>query len=78
MKDVFEPPSLLEMRESPIPGGSRLGLALGRLALVLLALGELFTFVPMILSPALDVCALAVLGACAVWGMVALGRKVRR
>ena len=78
MKDVFEPPALLDRREAPIPGGPRLGRTLGLLALVLLALGELFTFVPMILSSLLDVLALAVLGACAVWGMVALGRKVRR
>jgi len=66
------------MRESPISRGPRLGTALGLLALALLALGELFTFVPMLLSPALDVLALAWLGACALWGMWALGRKVRR
>ena len=78
MRDVFKPPSLLDMRESPIHGGPRLGTALGLLALVLLALGELFTFVPMLLSPALDILALAWLAGCALWGMWALGRKVRR
>lgn len=78
MKDVFEPPSLLDMRESPVPRGPGLGTALGLTTLVLLALCYLFTVVPMILSPALDIGALAILGACAVWGMLALGRKVRR
>lgn len=78
MKDVFEPSTLRDVREQPMPRGPRLGTALGLTALVLLALGYLFTVVPMILSPALDVLALAWLGACAVGGMLALGRKVRR
>jgi len=78
MKDVFEPSTLRDVLEQPMPRGPRLGSALGLTALVLLALGYLFTVVPMILSPALDIGALAILGACAVWGMLALGRKVRR
>lgn len=78
MKDVFEPSTLRDVLEQPMPRGPRLGTALGLTALVLLALGYLFTVVPMILSPALDIGALAILGACAVWGMLALGRKVRR
>jgi hypothetical protein len=78
MKDVFEPSTLRDVLEQPMPRGPRLGTALGLTALVLLALGYLFTVVPMILSPALDIGALAILGACAVWGMLALGRRVRR
>lgn len=78
MRDVFEPSTLVEAREQPMPRGPRLGTALGLLALALLALGELFTFVPMLLSPALDVLALAWLGGYALWGMWTLVRRVRR
>ncbi len=78
MKDVFEPSTLIEAREQPMPRGPRLGTAVGLTALALLALGELFTFVPMLLSPALDILALAWLGGCALWGMRALVRRVRR
>jgi hypothetical protein len=39
MKDVFEPSTLRDVREQPMPRGPRLGTALGLMALGLLALG---------------------------------------
>ena len=78
MKDVLGPSTWQEGPEHPMPRGPRPGRPLVGLSLGLLCLAELFTFVPAILSPLLDLLALALLGALSVWGMVALLRRVRR
>ncbi len=78
MKDVLGPSTCQEGREHPMPRGPRPGRPLIRLSLVLLCLVQLFTFVPALLSPLLDLLALALLGGFSVWEMVALLRRVRR
>lgn len=74
----FEQSTLLEVRDTPAPNGPRLGRPLVLVALLLLSLGSLFTFVPVILSPALDLTALALLGGIALRGMMALLRRIPR
>ena len=78
MKDVLGPSTWQEGPEHPMPRSPRPGRPLVGLSLVLLSLVQLFTFVPALLSPVLDLLALALLGALSVWGMVALFRRVRR
>lgn len=78
MKDVLWPSTWQDVREHPMPRGPRPGRPLLRLSLGLLCLVQLFTFVPALLSPVLDLLALALLGALSACGMVALLRKVCR
>lgn len=61
MPTPIDEPTLQEIREHPQPAGPLVGRSLLRLALVLCALGYLFTFVPPILSPTGDLLALSVL-----------------
>lgn len=78
MNDLFEQSTLLEVRDTPEPKGPRLGTLLVLMTLVLLSLSYLFTFVPAILSSALDLLALAVLGGISSWGLLALAARVLR
>ena len=78
LSDLLDEPTRPEVHAYPEPTGPRLGRSLLELAVAVAALGYLFTFVPALLSPVLDLAALASLGAFGARWMVHLARRTRR
>lgn len=77
-RGLIDDATLEESREPRMPAGPRLGRTLLLAVGAVLALGYLFTFVPPLLSPALDLGALGMFGLLAVRGMLGLARRALR